>query len=130
MSKWEYFTDAETEGMDEKFMQKLVTARKKTIELDPDRKGVYFRGTSWKRTFEANQSVTGAVPDSAHLKGLAVDLRVFSSREASLIIDAAKAAGITRRGIYVDSYWNPVHIHLDDDPEKISDVIFVKKEQN
>ena len=130
MSKWEFFTDGETEGMDETFMGKLVMARKKTIELDPDRKGIPFRGTSWKRSPDANKSVIGAVPDSAHLSGLAVDLKVYSSREASLIIQACYAAGIDRCGIYVGSDWKPIHIHLDCDPEKISDVLFVKKEQN
>lgn len=130
MSKWEYFTDAETEGMDEKFMAKLVAARKKTIELDPDGKGVPFRGTSWKRTPEKNQSVIGAVPDSSHLSGHAVDLQIFSSREAAIIVDSCAAAGINRRGLYVDSCWNPTHVHVDDDPEKIAEVLFVKREQN
>lgn len=130
MNKWEFFTDAETEGMDESFMAKVVAARKKTIELDPDKKGVPFRGSSWKRTLEKNQSVIGAVPDSAHLKGLAMDMRVYSSREVSIIVEACLNVGIKRIGIYVDSYWNARHIHIDDDTEKISNVIFIKLEQN
>lgn len=130
MSRWEYFTDEETEGMDEKFMAKVVAARKKTVELDPNKQGIPFRGTSWKRTPEKNQSVIGAVPDSAHLTGHAVDLRVFSTQEVAIIVAACIASGIPRQGIYVDSYWNPRHVHIDDDPGKVSPDIFIKKEQN
>jgi uncharacterized protein YcbK (DUF882 family) len=130
MSKWEYFEDSEVEGLDENFIPKLVIARKKTIELDPDHVGVAFVITSGKRTIEKNESVIGAVPDSSHLTGHAVDLRVRSSREAALIVDACMAAGINRRGIYVDSYWNTRHIHIDDDPTKVSEVLFIKEEQN
>lgn len=122
MSKWNNFTDAEVEGLQNDFVSKLDQAR--------DIAGIPFIITSGYRSPEKNQSVIGAVPDSSHTKGLAVDLRVRSSREAALIIDAAKAAGISRRGIYVDSYWNPRHIHIDDDPEKVQDVLFVKLEQN
>lgn len=120
MSK--YFSDDEVRGLDNGFIQKLDKAREIA--------GIPFVITSGLRTPEKNQSVIGAVPDSAHLKGLAVDLRVTSSRDAALIIDAAKAAGISRRGIYVDSYWNPRHIHIDVDPDKIDDVLFIKLEQN
>lgn len=130
MSKWEFFEDSEVEGLNEDFVRKLVAARKKTIELDPDHKGVPFIITSGFRSPEKNQSVIGAVPDSSHLKGLAVDLRVRSSREAAIIIDALAASGIARRGIYIDSYWNPRHIHADVDPEKVADVLFIKAEAN
>lgn len=130
MSKYEFFEDAEVEGLSEPFIFKLVAARAKTIGLDPDRKGVPFRITSGYRSPEKNKSVIGAVPDSSHTRGLAVDLRVYSSREASLIVQACYAAGIDRCGIYVDNSWQPVHIHVDCDPDKISDVLFVKKEEN
>lgn len=117
-----HFTDDEVRGLDHGFIEKLDKAREIA--------GIPFVITSGLRTPEKNQSVIGAVPDSAHLKGLAVDLRVTSSRDAALIIDAAKAAGISRRGVYVDSCWNPRHIHLDVDPDKIENVLFVKPEQN
>jgi len=117
-----YFSDDEVRGLDHGFIQKLDKAREIA--------GIPFIITSGLRSPEKNQSVIGSVPDSAHLKGLAVDLRVTSSRDAALIVDAAKAAGIDRRGIYVDSYWNPRHIHLDVDPDKINEVLFVKLEQN
>lgn len=119
---WLFFTDDEVRGLQDEFIRKLDQARGLA--------GIPFTITSGLRTPAENQSVVGAVSDSSHLKGLAVDLRVRTSREAALIVDAAKAVGITRRGIYVDSYWNPRHIHLDTDPDKITEVLFVKQEQN
>lgn len=130
MNKWEYFTDTETEGMNDDFMVKLVAARKKTIELDPLRKGVPFRGTSWRRSLDKNQSVIGAVPDSAHLSGLAVDLRVYSSQEAGMVIEALILSGINRIGIYVDANWQTVHIHCDGDLSKVHPDVFLKREAN
>jgi uncharacterized protein YcbK (DUF882 family) len=122
MSKWVYFQDSEVEGLKDEFIVKLDKARGIA--------GIPFIITSGFRSIQKNESVVGAVPDSSHTKGLAVDLRVRTSREAALIIDSAKEAGIDRRGIYVDSYWNPRHIHLDCDPDKIADVLFIKQEQN
>lgn len=122
MSQYKWFTDDEVKGLQDEFVKKLDIARGLA--------GIPFVITSGFRTPAANQSVIGAVPDSSHLKGLAVDLRVRSSREAALIMDSAKSAGIDRRGIYVDSYWNPRHIHIDIDPDKITEVLFVKSEQN
>lgn len=122
MSKYKYFTDREVDGLDPTFVERLDRAR--------DIAGIPFVITSGYRSSSQNKSVIGAVPDSSHTKGLAVDLRVRSSHDAALIIDSAKSVGITRRGIYVDSYWNPRHIHLDIDPEKIAEVLFIKLEQN
>lgn len=127
---YDFFKEEEIRGLKPEFVVKLVSARRKTIELDPAKKGVPFRISSGYRAPSANQSVIGAVPDSAHLKGLAVDLRVYTSREASLIVQACYAAGIDRCGIYVDEFWQPIHIHVDIDPYKITDVLFVKKEKN
>jgi hypothetical protein len=59
-----------------------------------------------------------------------VDLRVRSSIEVAKILDACYVAGIYRRGIYVDKDWKPVHVHVDDDPDKVSPVLFVKHEEN
>ncbi len=122
MGKWTFFTDAEVEGLHDEFIVKLEKARSIA--------GIAFIITSGYRSPEKNESLLGAVADSAHTKGLAVDLRVTSSRQAALVLDAAKAAGITRRGIYVNSSFEPTHIHMDVDPDKISNVVFVRKEQN
>ena len=122
VSKWPNFTDQEVQGLDPTFVDKLQKAR--TIA------GIPFRISSGFRSPEKNQSVIGAVPDSSHLKGLAADLRVSSSHDVALIIDACKQAGIDRRGIYVDKSFAPVHVHVDADPDKIADVIFIKQERN
>lgn len=121
--KWTYFSDEEVKGLNEDFVAKLDMARKIA--------GIPFVITSGLRTSEKNQSVIGSVPDSAHLKGLAVDLRVSSSQEVAKILDAASAVGIVRRGVYVNSSFQPIHVHLDDDPEKLAktgSVVFIKKE--
>lgn len=118
--KWTHFTETEVQGLNEEFVAKLDQARHIA--------GIPFVITSGFRSPEKNQSVVGAVPDSAHLKGLAVDLRVSSSREVALILDAAKVVGINRRGVYVDQRFNPVHVHLDDDRDKIENVVFIKQE--
>ena len=120
MSRWPNFTDQEVQGLEPTFVDKLQKAR--TIA------GIPFSISSGYRSPEKNQSVIGAVPDSSHLKGLAVDLRVSSSHEVALIVDACKQAGIDRRGIYVDSSFSPIHVHVDADAEKIANVIFIKKE--
>ena len=118
--EYKYFKPEEVEGLNEEFCAKLDQARHLA--------GIPFKITSGLRTLEKNQSIVGAVPDSAHLKGLAVDLAVSNSHEVSVIIDAAKAVGITRRGIYVNKAFEPVHVHLDLDPEKVTDVVFIKQE--
>jgi len=118
--RWNYFTDAEVEGLNEEFVAKLDRARHIA--------GIPFTITSGFRTPEKNQSIVGSVQDSAHLKGLAVDLRVQSSHEVSLICDAAKAVGITRRIVYVDTDFQPVHVHIDVDPDKVSEVISIRPE--
>jgi uncharacterized protein YcbK (DUF882 family) len=125
---YKYFKPEEVVGINEEFVAKLDLARAKTIELDPEKRGIPFVITSGFRTPEKNQSIIGAIPDSSHLKGLAVDLAVSNSHEVALIIDAARLVGITRRGIYLDRQFNPTHIHLDVDPEKVDEVIFSKQE--
>lgn len=118
--EWKYFKPEEVEGLDEKFVAKLEQIRELV--------GFPLVITSGLRSPEKNQSVLGSVPDSAHLKGLAVDLRVSNSHEVSLLSDAAKTVGITRRGIYVNGAFEPIHVHLDVDPDKVSDVVFIRQE--
>lgn len=117
---YKYFTPEEVEGLNEEFVAKLDQARHLA--------GFPFVITSGFRTPEKNQSIVGSVPDSAHLKGLAVDLKVENYHEVSLICDAAKTVGITRRIIYVDKDFQPVHMHIDVDPDKVAEVISVRPE--
>jgi len=118
--EWTYFKPEEVEGLDEEFVAKLDQARHIA--------GIPFKITSGLRTLETNKSIIGASPDSSHLQGLAVDLLVENDHEVSLIVDAAKAVGITRRGIYVDAKNVPTHVHLDVATDRVSEVIWIKRE--
>lgn len=128
--RWNYFEPSEVEGLDVEYVAKLDLARGRTIELDPQKQGVPFVITSGFRSLEKNQSVIGAVPDSAHTKGLGTDLKVDSSFQVALVVEALLSVGINRIGIYVNKDWQPIHIHNDVDPDKPPHVIFIKQEQN
>lgn len=119
---FKYFKPEEIGGLDETFVEKLDRARH--IAQIP------FVITSGLRTPEENQSLVakGAAPDSAHLYGTAVDLRVENNHEVFLILSSAFAVGINRFGIYVDAANQPTHVHLDVDKEKVPEVIWIKRE--
>lgn len=127
---FKYFQASEVEGLDVEFVAKLDMATAKTAEISDEKRRIPFIVTSGFRSPEKNQSVIGAVPDSSHLKGLAVDLLVSSSHDVWVMVAALNSVGITRIGIYVDKNWQPVHLHCDMDPEKVSQVVFVKPEAN
>ncbi len=122
--RYAYFTDEEVVGLNGEFVAKLDMARKVA--------GIPFVITSGFRSPETNQSLIGAVPDSAHLEGLAVDLKVENSHEVWQIVSGLKEAGITRIGIYVNKDWLPIHLHCDVSTEgnHIPEVIFIKQEVN
>lgn len=75
--------------------------------------------TSGLRSVEKNKEVGGS-PTSSHLKALACDLRCTSSKEAFRIIETALRAGFRRIGVAKD------HIHLDVDPSKVQDCIWLE----
>lgn len=118
--EWKYFTAEEVEGLDDEFVAKLDQARH--AAQTP------FVITSGFRTPEKNQSVVGAVPDSSHLKGLAVDLLIENSHQVWQIVAGLLTVGINRIGIYVNKENVPTHIHCDTDPDKVPEVIFIKQE--
>ena len=96
-------------NMDKGFLAKLEQAREIA--------GIPFRITSGYRTKKRNEQV-GGVPDSSHTKGFAADLSCDSGRERCIIIKALLDAGFNRIGV-ANSF-----IHVDNDPDKVSDVIW------
>ena len=105
-----YFTDAEVEGLDPELVELLNQARGLA--------GVPFVITSGRRSEESNQNAVG-VKDSAHLKGLAVDLRARESLNRFKILRGLICAGFERIGLYDG------HIHADIDTDKIAPVCWL-----
>ncbi len=110
MPTYKWFTSEEVEGLQDAFVQKLDKAR--GIADTP------YRITSGKRTLLQNEQTPGAVNDSAHLEGLAVDLLCEESWERYLIIESLLAVGFCRLGIYRK------HIHVDDSKTLPQNVIW------
>ena len=107
MSK--YFKEIEF-NMNEDFLIKLDEAREYAQ--------IPFTINSAWRSIEDNKRV-GGKPNSSHLKGLAVDIRVSNSRQRGLILEALRAVGFNRIGI-AKSF-----IHVDMDYDKSQDVTWV-----
>jgi zinc D-Ala-D-Ala carboxypeptidase len=103
MSKWVHFTDEEAKGLVDDLMFKLERAR--TLFDAP------LIITSGYRDPKQNESV-GGVKDSAHEKGLAVDLRCADSELQKKLCWALGVAGFQRIGVY------DRHVHVDVDGEK------------
>ena len=105
MGKYKYFTDEEVRGLDEKLCLMLDCAR--------DVYGFPIRITSGYRTPERNAEI-GSKPDSAHIRGLAVDIATPSSpiiREK--LFWALGLAGFRR----VESCPRHAHVDLDGPPK-------------
>jgi len=90
------------------------------ISLDKARDiaGIPFIITSGYRCPKHNKEV-GGKPNSAHLKGLAVDIKATSSKQRFLITQALIKAGFTRIGIAHN------FIHADIDSSKPQKVIWL-----
>ena len=101
MAKW--FQKDEISGLAPELVSMLDFAREMA--------GIPFFITSGLRTPEQNRKCGGAI-DSAHLKGLAVDLKCDNSRERHKIIAGLIKAQFKRIGIAKD------HIHADIDESK------------
>lgn len=98
-------------GLDIKLLTLLDNAR--TMADIP------FIITSGKRDPAKNAEV-GGVNNSSHIKGLACDIACENSSQAFFIIRGAIVAGFKRIGI------GKGHIHLDIDPNKVQNVLFVE----
>lgn len=95
--------DGSGKQMDKQFLSMLKKAEKYA--------GFKFVYNSAFRTYSHNKSV-GGVSDSAHTKGLAVDIKVNSIKQRDIVVKAAKKAGFKRFGI-ANSF-----VHLDNDLTK------------
>lgn len=89
-TKWKYFAEHEVYKLDKKLVDMLDKAR--------DIAGIPFVITSGFRTPEHNKRV-GGEPNSAHLRGLAVDLRCRNSLERHTIVNALLKVGFNRIGL-------------------------------
>ena len=89
--------------MNEDFLAKLDNAR--MIADIP-----FVINSAW-RSAEHNEKV-GGKPDSSHLKGLAVDIKVTNSRQRFIVLQSLIAAGFNGIGIA------KTFIHVDGDNEK------------
>jgi hypothetical protein len=128
MSNFRYFKDEEIVGLDRELVAKLDMARGIA--------GVEFKITSGKRTVDQNGVLKGAVTDSAHLTGLAVDLWVEDHHSYCMMLKGLYAAGFRRFGHYftIDqtdpASFTPRHLHVDVDLSKPQDTAWCKREQN
>ena len=78
--------------------------------------GLPFKVNSWYRDILYNRKV-GGVPNSSHLKGIAVDIACKDSNSRMIIITSLFLAGFKRIGIA------KTFIHVDLDGEKDNEVI-------
>lgn len=104
MGKYQYFSDAEVQGLDDDLCQMLSIARGKA--------NVPFIITCGLRTPSQNAALAESVSDSAHLTGHAIDLACTDDPSRFAIIQGLLDAGFTRIGIY------SAHIHADNDKTK------------
>lgn len=111
--RYRFFTDAEVAGLQPAFVARLDRAREAA--------GTPFVLTATTRTPERAAEL--GTPDSAHVPGWAVDIRVSSSHQRFLILRALFAVGFTRIEIATH------HIHVDADPTKPPEVVWLGKSQ-
>jgi uncharacterized protein YcbK (DUF882 family) len=83
--------------------------------------GVPFVIVSGYRCPKHNKEV-GGVPDSAHTKGLAADIRATNGKERFKILQALMLTGFDRIGVYKN------FIHCDVDSSKPDEVVWVGKD--
>lgn len=108
---YKYFSNAEVKGLNTKLCEMLDVAREYA--------GIPFKINSGFRTKEQNQKV-GGVSNSAHLKGLAVDIRASTGADTFKIVEGAIKAGFKRIGINRSKKF----VHLDIDETKTSPTIY------
>ena len=109
--EYKYFKEHEIKNLDANLVSMLDNAREIA--------GIPFIITSGFRTERHNAEV-GGDPHSAHLSGLAVDLRCQCSDDRFDILRGLLGAGFKRIGVY------ETHIHADIDYTKPAPIIFLR----
>jgi zinc D-Ala-D-Ala carboxypeptidase len=100
-----YFTDAEVAGLAPALVERLVDARKRAMVPFVITEGLASGGSH--------------VPNSAHGRGLAVDLRAHDSVTRFKMVKALLDAGFARVGVY------DKHVHADVDDSLPQGVLWV-----
>ena len=110
---WKFFREEEVKGLHRDFVDLLDRARALS--------GTSYIITSGQRTVATNETV-GGVNDSAHLHGVAVDLRCSDSITRFKILKGLFAVGFCRIEIATH------HIHVDNDLTKPQGVVWLVDE--
>lgn len=108
------------------------------LMLDSSREaaGIPLIITSGLRSPGSNSVLKGAVPDSSHLTGMAVDLHVEDDQHFCKMLVGLVQGGFRRFGFYFSAATTdskillPRHIHVDVDETKPTPCVFTKVEQN
>lgn len=101
MGKWKYFTDDEVAGLSEELIKMLDEMREIA--------GMPIVITCGFRSVEHNAEV-GGVTDSAHTKGLAVDIHCPDSMTRYILISAAFKVGFKR----IEAATEHIHVDIDE----------------
>lgn len=125
MSNYKWFDDTEIVGLDKELCAGLDMAREEC--------GFPFHITSGFRTLAKNFGLSGAVGNSSHLTGHAVDLEVNDDFTLERMVSALMHSGFNRFGIYCSFEGlklTPTHLHVDNDKTKPAHVMWLQIEQN
>lgn len=124
MKKFKYFNYDEFDSPDEKGSGEKNMSDEFILLLDKARElaSIPFKINSGFRSKKHNESLRArgfkAVKNSAHLKGLAADIRTRSSSDRFKIVDALLRVGVTRIGI------GKTFVHCDTDNTKTQELIW------
>ena len=113
-----YFTEREFKCAGQLCFDKMNKTLIDMLDTARELAGVPFKITSSYRTEEHNAKI-GGKPNSAHLRGTAVDIACDSSCSRMMIVDALIIAGFNRIGV------SKTFIHVDVDKLLPQDVMWV-----
>lgn len=116
MAKYNHFTPQEVEGLSEDLCKFLDKARE--IACTP------FIITSGLRSVEQNQAV-GGVPNSSHLKGLAVDIACATSYQRWKIVYGIIMAGVP---CFIEIALRHIHVDIDKSIHPMNLIDFQEKD--